>query len=111
MGENGESIRVVLITAPDSEVARAIARRLVEERLAACVNSIPGLTSVYRWQGAVEEADEVLMVVKTCSELLPRLEARLAELHPYETPECVALSVSRVEAGYLAWLMAETRRA
>lgn len=111
MAEHAENVRVVLITAPDSEVARTIARCLIEERLAACVNLLPGLTSVYRWEGAVEEANEVLMVVKTRAELLPELELRLAKLHPYDTPECVALAASRVEARYLSWLLGETQRA
>jgi len=105
---NGEP-RVVLVTAPDRETARTIARRLVEERRAACVNLVPGITSVYRWKGAIEEEPEVLMLVKTSAAQLPGLEARLAELHPYDVPECVALEPARVEPAYLAWLLGEVR--
>ena len=99
-----EDARVVLVTAPDLEVARALARRLVEERLAACVNCVPGLVSIYRWQGRVEEDAEVLLVLKTSARRLPEIEAFLAREHPAAVPECVALRPSEVEARYLEWL-------
>jgi periplasmic divalent cation tolerance protein len=101
--------RVVLITAPDGQTARQLARALVERRLAACVNLVPGITSIYRWQGAVEESGEVLMIAKTSAEAYPRLEAALSELHPYEVPECIALAPDAVAPKYLAWLGAEAR--
>lgn len=100
--------RVVLITAPDLGVARRLARALVDERLAACANLVPGVTSVYRWRGAVEEGSEVLLVVKTRAEDLPALERRVAELHPYDVPEIVALHPAHVEAAYLRWWSAST---
>ena len=99
--------RVVLVTAPDVDVAKRLARGLVEARLAACVNVVGGVTSVYRWEGATHEDPEVLLVVKTTAERLEALEAWLAEEHPYDVPECVALEVARVEAKYLAWLVGE----
>ena len=99
------SIRVALTTVGSLEEGRRIARELVERRLAACVNLVPELTSVYRWEGAVQEAEEVLLVMKTTEARLAALEAAVRELHSYEVPEFVAL---RVEAGsrpYLKWLL------
>ena len=104
MGDGKEG-RVVLITAPDPDVARELARGLVEERLAACVNIQGPVRSVYRWQGAVEEDDEVLMVVKTTAARLDELSRWLVEAHPYAVPECVALEPAAVESRYLAWLV------
>jgi periplasmic divalent cation tolerance protein len=101
-----EAPRVVLITAPDGEVARALARGLVEQRLAACANLLPAVTSVYRWEGAVQEDAEVLLVVKTVRARLEALEAYLDEHHPYDVPECVALAPAAVSDAYLAWLRA-----
>lgn len=96
--------RWVWITAPDTEVALRLARGLVEERLAACAQVLPGLTSVYRWQGRVHEEAEVLLLAKTTAQRLPELEAWLRQAHPYDTPECVTLAPERVEPRYLAWL-------
>jgi periplasmic divalent cation tolerance protein len=99
------SIRVALTTVGSLEEGRRIARELVDRRLAACVNLVPELTSVYRWEGAVEEAEEVLLVMKTTEARLAALGAAVRELHSYEVPEFVAL---RVEAGsrpYLKWLL------
>jgi periplasmic divalent cation tolerance protein len=93
---------VVLCTFPDVEKARAIAAELVERRLAACVNLLPGVESIYRWEGKVERADEVLAVIKTTR--YPELAAALKELHPYEVPEILALPVAAGLAGYLKWL-------
>ena len=101
--------RLVLTTTPDRAVAERIARELVERRLAACVSFLPSMRSVYRWKGAVEEADELLVIVKTTAGRLVELERALAEIHPYDVPECVALAPDRVEAKYLAWLAGETR--
>jgi periplasmic divalent cation tolerance protein len=100
----GAAARLVWITAPDAQVALRLARGLVEERLAACAQVLPGMTSVYRWQGQVHEEAEVLLVAKTTAARLPELEAWLREAHPYDTPECLALAPQRVEARYLAWL-------
>ena len=96
--------RVVLITAPDREVAGRLARSFVAERLAACVNLVEGVTSVYRWEGQVEEASEVLLVVKTVAARLTALESRLLELHPYDVPEFVSLAPESVQPSYAHWL-------
>ena len=103
-GRDSETARLVLITHP-ADGARAFARALVERRLAACVNLLP-VTSVYRWQGTVEEEPEVLLVVKTGADRLAELEAALAD-HPYDVPELVALRPAHVEPAYLAWLLGE----
>ncbi len=95
---------VVLITAPSEEVARAIARALVEEGLAACVNILPGLTSIYRWQGEVVEDRELLLLAKTTTHAFPRLKERVKALHPYTVPEIVALPIAEGSREYLAWL-------
>lgn len=95
---------VVLITVPSEEVARSIARALVEERLAACVNILPGLTSVYRWQGEVVEDQEVLLIVKTTTFAFPRLKERVLALHPYTVPEIIALPIAEGHGAYLSWL-------
>lgn len=104
-----DSIRIVLSTAPDLETARQLARALVEQRLAACVNLVPGVESHYRWKGAIESANEILLVVKTTSDRLAALELWLASAHPYEVPELVALEPGHVGAKYASWLVAETR--
>lgn len=99
---------LVLCTCPDAESAGRIARALVEERLAACVNRVPGLTSVYRWQGAIQEDDEVLLLIKTRRERFEALRARLVALHPYDVPEVIALDIATGHAPYLEWLRTET---
>ncbi|WP_022798658.1 divalent-cation tolerance protein CutA [Thermus islandicus] len=95
---------VVLITVPSEEVGRTIARALVEERLAACVNLLPGLTSIYRWQGEVVEDRELLLLVKTTTHAFPRLKERVKALHPYTVPEIVALPIAEGNREYLEWL-------
>lgn len=98
------AVRVALVTAPDKGTASSLARTVVEERLAACVNLLDGATSVYRWEGRVEEDAEVLMICKTTPESLGALAARILELHPYDTPEFVVLNPEWVEPRYAAWL-------
>ncbi|RXZ44568.1 divalent-cation tolerance protein CutA [Crenobacter cavernae] len=95
---------IVLCNAPDEATASRLAETLVGEGLAACVNLLAPCRSVYRWQGRVETASEVPMLIKTTAERYPALEARLAELHPYEVPEIVALPLSAGLPAYLAWL-------
>lgn len=102
------SALVVLCTCPDAASAEHIARRLVDERLAACVNRVPGLRSVYRWQGEVRDDAEELLVIKTQRARLEALTARILELHPYELPEVIALDVAAGHAPYLAWLARES---
>jgi periplasmic divalent cation tolerance protein len=98
------SCLVVLSSAPARADAERIAAALVESRLAACVSIVPGLLSIYRWQGAVERGDEVLLVIKTTREAFEPLRRTLVALHPYEVPEVLALPVDGGHAPYLAWL-------
>lgn len=107
MHPSASPVHVALSTAPDADSAARIARALVEERLAACVNVVPAVRSVYRWQGAVEEQTEVLLVIKTRAERIEALAARLRALHPYELPELVALPVTAGLPAYLDWVAAE----
>lgn len=102
---------VVLVTAPTGEKAHEIARDLVEKNLAACVNIVAGVRSVYRWDGAIQDDQEDLLVIKTSRARLPELIARVREVHPYSVPEVVALPVEAGHADYLAWVLAETRSA
>lgn len=106
--QSPDDVFVVHTTAPDAEVGRTIARALVDRRLAACVQVLPGLHSTYRWQGAVEEASEVLLLAKTTRARLADLEIALRELHPYEVPECVAVEAAYVAAPYREWVHSET---
>jgi len=101
------SARIVLVTHPPRG-ARAFARGLVERRLAACVNLV-ALRSVYRWQGKVEDAGEVLCVVKTTAPRVRALEKHVREEHPYDCPEFVVLTPAQVASSYLRWLVDETR--
>lgn len=100
------SPRIVLITHP-LDGAGAFARLLVERRIAACVNRIPA-TSTYRWQGSIEEDEEVLLIAKITARRWAELEEALAEHHPHDVPECVCLEPERVAASYLAWMQDET---
>jgi len=101
---------VVFITAPaDGEAAAKLARALVEERLAACVNRVPGLVSTYWWQGKIEEDREELLIAKTSEDRLEALLKRVPELHPYSVPEVLALPVEKGHPPYLEWLFTETQ--
>ena len=97
---------VLLTTFPDEDTAARVARALVDERLCACVNLVPGVRSIYRWQGSLADEREVLAIAKTTAARLPELERRLAELHPYKVPELIALPAAHVHPPYLAWLLA-----
>jgi periplasmic divalent cation tolerance protein len=97
------SVAIVLTTLGAGANALAVARTLIEERLAACVNVLPVMTSVYHWQGKTEEDQEHQLVIKTSSTRVPALEARLRELHPYELPEFLVLTADGSEA-YLRWV-------
>lgn len=98
--------RIVLTTASGAEQAERLARTLVEERLAACATLIPSVRSIYRWKDAIEDTAETLLLLKTGNEQLAALEARLRELHNYETPEFLVMNVERGSAAYLDWLAA-----
>ena len=95
---------VVLVTAPNADKAAEIARAVVEERLAACGNIVPGLRSIYRWQGKVCDDPEVLLILKTEARLFEPLRARVVALHPYEVPEVLRLDVAAGHAPYLEWI-------
>jgi len=96
-------------TCPDQASAERLATALVEERLVACATLLPAARSIYRWQGAIEQADEVLVLLKTTRARYPALEARLPALHPYELPELVAVESAAGLPAYLHWVAAETR--
>ncbi len=97
---------VVLVTVPDAQTAERLGEALVGEQLAACVNVLGGVRSIYRWKGAIERADELLCLCKTTSARFERLRARVLELHPYELPEIVGLPIAVGHAPYLAWITA-----
>lgn len=98
-------VLVILCTFPNSEQARQIGTVLVETQLAACVNLLPAVESIYRWQGKVETTAEVLAVFKTTSAAFPAFEKALTELHPYEVPEIIAVQPAAVAETYTAWVL------
>jgi periplasmic divalent cation tolerance protein len=101
----GGQERIVLVTCGNGAEARRIARAAVTKRLAACVNIVPGsIRSIYRWKGKVEQAREVLMVIKTRAKQLAKLEREVQRLHSYEVPEFIALAVAAGSHKYLAWI-------
>lgn len=100
---------LVLTNLPDRPAAEALASALVEQRLAACVNILAPCRSVYRWQGVVETADEVPLLIKTTEARYAALEAAIRARHPYELPEVIAVPITQGLPGYLAWLATETR--
>jgi periplasmic divalent cation tolerance protein len=96
--------RIVLTTVSSLEEGKRLARALVERRLAACVNIVPRVESVYRWEGKVEEAQESVLLIKTTESGFPRLRQAIQELHLYEVPECIALTVEDGSLPYLQWI-------
>lgn len=99
---------VVLVTLPADQDAEAFARALVDERLAACVNILPAMRSIYTWKGVTESAEERQILIKTTRERLPALESRVLQLHPYEVPEFVVLPIESGSPAYLSWLSDST---
>jgi periplasmic divalent cation tolerance protein len=99
---------VVFNTCPDAASAEKIARTLVERRLAACVNIIPGLRSIYTWKGVCESAEEHLLIIKTSNAVYPALEQSMLELHPYELPEIIAVPMATGLPDYLNWIKQAT---
>jgi periplasmic divalent cation tolerance protein len=93
----------VLTTCPQ-DAARALAASVLREQLAACVNIVPGLQSVYRWKGSIEEGQELLLLIKTTQASYPRLERHIRANHPYELPEIIAVDIAAGSADYLAWI-------
>ena len=97
-------VLVVLSTLPTADKAAEIARALVEEQLAACVNIVPAVRSIYRWQGATQDDSEALAIIKTTRDRYAALARRVLELHPYELPELIALPLEGGHPAYLAWI-------
>ncbi len=106
-----DALRFLYCTAPDAATAGAIAEALVNERLAACVNILPSMESIYRWNDAIEHANETVLIVKTTSASAPAASARIAALHPYDTPAIAAIEVkqSGSNAAFLNWIAAQCR--
>ena len=101
----------VYTTYPSIVEAEQAGRALVERRLCACVNILPGMVSHYRWQGAIERGEEVVMIIKTRAALAERVRAAVKEMHSYDTPAILVLALESVDPDYLHWLMAETEHA
>ena len=99
---------LVFTTLPTADAAVQLARTLVEEKLAACANLFPAVRSIYRWQGKLQDENEVLLILKTRADHFERLKLRLLEIHPYEVPEVLAVPVEQGYAPYLEWLATET---
>ena len=108
MGGGAIDLRQVLVTCPDLETGRTIAREVVDRRLAACVNLIPGVTSIYRWGGEVAEDTEILLVMKTREEFVETLFTVVVALHPYEQPAIEVIPVVAAGRGVANWIKAET---
>ena len=98
-------VLLIFCTFPSAAQARQIGTLLVERQLAACVNLIPGIESIYRWQGKVETASEVLAIFKTTAAAFPAFEKALTELHPYDVPEIIAVQPAAVAETYTAWVL------
>lgn len=105
----GPQVRVVLVTLGDRDAGCILARRLVQERLVACGNVIPGLTSVYRWDGEIQEETEAMVMLKTTEDLVEAVRKRVLELHPYEVPEFLSLPVMEGHDPYLRWVAGEVK--
>jgi periplasmic divalent cation tolerance protein len=103
------AFQIILSTCADREQAERIAHRLLEQHLAACINILPGVQSIYRWQGSVESAAEVLLLIKTSAALSGEVQSTIASLHSYEVPEFLVLPVSGGSEPYLAWLESSLR--
>ena len=98
------NLQLVLCTVPNRECAEQIAEALVAEQLAACVNIIPGIASVYRWKGGMEKDEELLLLIKTSQGMYESLEQRIRALHPYELPEIIAVSIQAGQKDYIKWI-------
>ena len=99
-----EPLSVCLCTCPDEKIGQSLAQTLVAERLAACVNILPGVVSVYRWQAAIETDNEVLLIIKTTQNLVDALAVRIEALHPYDVPEVICHPITAGNKNYLDWV-------
>ncbi len=105
-----ESVLLVMTNMPDAASAERLARSLVEARLAACVNCLPGVRSVYHWQGKIEQAEETTLLIKTVQGRYAELEAAIRQAHPYQVPEIIAMPPTAGWPPYMAWIADETRK-
>ncbi|MDG1732270.1 MAG: divalent-cation tolerance protein CutA [Thalassotalea sp.] len=96
--------QVVITNCPNNEVAQRIAKKLVTEKLAACVNIVPNITSVYEWQGELQQDNEVMLIIKTKSSLFTQLKQKIEQLHPYDVAEIIALDIQQGNKLYLNWI-------
>lgn len=96
--------QVIFCTCPTQDIAETIATQLVESKLAACVNLLPGVTSIYMWQGKVEKDSEVILKIKSNAMLFDRIAQKISDIHPYEVPEIIALDLKQGNQAYLDWL-------
>lgn len=103
-------VLLVLVNLPNAAAGDAIARHLVKNRLAACVNCLPGVKSIYQWQGELVTADEVSLLIKTTRACYAELEASITSMHPYQVPEIIALPIELGWRPYLDWITAETKK-
>eukprot|EP00238_Polyblepharides_amylifera_P000320 CAMPEP_0196574184 /NCGR_PEP_ID=MMETSP1081-20130531/3954_1 /TAXON_ID=36882 /ORGANISM="Pyramimonas amylifera, Strain CCMP720" /LENGTH=111 /DNA_ID=CAMNT_0041892131 /DNA_START=191 /DNA_END=526 /DNA_ORIENTATION=+ len=106
--ETSPATTAVYVTVPDKETGKKIASALLESRLAACVNIIPGVESMYWWDGAVQTDSELLLMIKTRQALVSDLAAKVQEVHPYDTPEVIAVPITSGSAEYIRWLVEST---
>lgn len=97
-------ISVVYVTVPTLEFGKKLAREIIDEKLAACVNVVPQITSIYKWKDNIEEADEILLIIKTTSEAVPRLKDAVIKKHTYDVPEFVVLPVEQGHEPYMKWV-------
>ena len=105
-----QDVLLVLTNVPDEVTAHSIARQVVERRLAACVNVLPAVRSIYQWEGKVEEATEVTLLIKSTQGRYADLEAAIREAHPYDVPEVIAMPVAAGLPAYLNWVVSETKK-
>lgn len=105
----GSDYQVVLVTAPDAEVGRKVAQKVLEEKLVACVNIVPQIESMYWWEGKIDSSNEVLLVMKTLTAHIKDLETAVIAAHPYDTPEFVVLPITAGSQKYLSWITDSTR--
>ncbi len=107
LNSDENTYQLIFCTCPDEKTAAELASLLVKQRYAACVNIVPGLTSVYRWQEKIETSSEYLLLIKSRADRYPALEGFIHEHHPYELPEVIAVSIDKGLAGYLQWIDSE----
>ncbi len=108
MSDTGVSIILVITSMPDLSAAKVLAEQLVAEQLAACVQLVPGVCSIYRWKGQIEQSNEVQLQIKTSSQCINALHDRIVQLHPYELPEIIAVKITDSLPAYLTWVLENT---